>query len=58
MARIVHVKPDGVVVGLTGWTALAALKARSACPDAGDPVDLDRTPGRGPSCRSTTVTGW
>lgn len=26
MARIVHVDPDGVVVRLTGWTALAALK--------------------------------
>ena len=25
MARIVHVDPDGVVVRLTGWTALAAF---------------------------------
>ena len=34
MARIVHVNSDGVVVRLTGWTALAALKREY-------PVDLD-----------------
>ena len=32
MARIVHVNPDGVVVRLTGWTALAALKREVRVP--------------------------
>jgi hypothetical protein len=32
MARIVHVDPDGVVVRLTGWTALAALKREVRVP--------------------------
>jgi len=32
MARIVHVNPDGVVVRLTGWTALAALKRELRVP--------------------------
>ena len=32
MARIVHVNPDGVVVKLTGWTALAALKREVPVP--------------------------
>lgn len=32
MARIVHVNSDGVVVRLTGWTALAALKREVRVP--------------------------
>ena len=32
LARIVHVDPDGVVVRLTGWTALAALKREVRVP--------------------------
>ena len=32
MARIVHVNPDGVVVRLTGWTALAALRREVRVP--------------------------
>src|SRR6478736_505592 len=32
MARIDHVNPDGVVVRLTGWTALAALRREVRVP--------------------------